>query len=341
MVRGILTLRLVAMLNIRKILLPVDFPNTSLRVVHQAAALARHFHSEIVMLHAVTAQSHAAGVPEGGPELAGWDMLAEIISGAEKKRDQSLGPELVGLNIRRVLVKGDPAPAIVQMAEEEKVDLIMMPSHGYTFNQFLLGSVTAKVLHGSECPVWTGAHVEEQVEEDAEESEGPSKVYNPLFLYGGVGVGETQMQAVGHEEQRQPMQEFAIRNVLCAVDLGPRSDEAVSWATTIASEFGARLTLAHVTPSVELWGPGGRYVDQKWKEELVGDASQRIAKLQQDMGIKADVFIGSGDVPKVLSQAVKQTKADLLVTECYPYGGNLRIHGYAIICAAPIPVLSV
>ena len=59
------------------------------------------------------------------------------------------------------------------------------------------------------------------------------------------------------------------------------------------------------------------------------------------MGIKADVFIGSGDVPKVLSQAAKQTKADLLVTGCHPYGGHLRTHGYAIICAVPIPVLSV
>jgi hypothetical protein len=66
-----------------------------------------------------------------------------------------------------------------------------------------------------------------------------------------------------------------------------------------------------------------------------------MAKLQQDMGTKADVLIGSGDVPKVLSQAAQQTKADLLVIECYPYSGNLRIHGYAIICAVPIPVLSV
>jgi nucleotide-binding universal stress UspA family protein len=288
------------MLNIQKILLPVDFPNASLRVVHEAATLAHHFHSEIVMLHVLTTPSHAAGVPEDGLELAGWDMLAEIVRGAQKNLDQALGPELEGLAIRRVLVKGDPAQAIVQTAQVEKADLIMMPSHGYTFNQFLLGSVTAKVLHGTECPVWTSAHVEES-----------------------------------------PGQEFAIRNVLCVVDLGPRSDEAVSWAVPMATEFGARLTLAHITASVEFWGPGGSYVDQKWKDELVGDAAQRIAKLQQDMGIKADVFIGSGDVPKVLSQAVKQTKADLLVTECFPYGGNLRIHGYAIICAVPIPVLSV
>jgi nucleotide-binding universal stress UspA family protein len=109
----------------------------------------------------------------------------------------------------------------------------------------------------------------------------------------------------------------------------------------MAAEFGARLTLANVTAGVELWGPGGSYVDQRWKEELVSDASQQMSKLQQDTGIKADVIIGSGDVPTVLSHIAKQTKADLLVTGCYPYGGHLRTHGYGIICALPIPVLSV
>jgi len=288
------------MLNIKRILLPVDFPNASLRVVHQAAILAHHFHSEIVMLHVVTARSHAAGVPEDDAEIGGWDMLAEITREAEKNLDQSLGLELDGLAIRRALVKGDPAQAILRAAQVEKADLIMMSSHGYTFDQFLLGSVTAKVLHGTECPVWTGAHVEES-----------------------------------------PAQQFAIRNVLCAVDFGPRSHKTVSWAAQVATELGARLALAHVTASVELWGPGGSYVNPQLKEALVGDASQHFAELQRDLGIKADVFIGSGDVPKVLSQAAKQTKADLLVIECYPYSGNLRIHGYAIICAVPIPVLSV
>ena len=288
------------MLNIKKILVPVDFPNTSLRVIHQAAKLAHHFHAEIVMLHVVTALSHAAGVPEDGPESAGWDMIAEITIGAEKNLDQSLGSELDGLSIQCMLLKGDSAQAIVQTAQEEKADLIMMPSHGAMFSQFLLGSVTAKVLHGTDCPVWTNAHVEES-----------------------------------------PMQEFAIRNVLCAVDFTTYNRKAVSWAVQMAAEFSARLTLAHVTPSVELWGPGGSYVKPEFKEALVGNASQYMADFQKDIGITADIFIDSGDVPKVLRQAVKQTKADLLVTGCNPYGGHLRTHGYAIICAVPIPVLSV
>ena len=109
----------------------------------------------------------------------------------------------------------------------------------------------------------------------------------------------------------------------------------------MAAEFGARLTLANVTVSVEFWGPGGNYVNEKWKDELVANASEQMSKVQQELGTKADVFIGSGDVPKVLSQAAKETKADLLVTGCYPYAGHLRTHGYEIICAVPIPVLSV
>lgn len=288
------------MLNIKKILLPVDFPNPSLGVVHQAAKLAHRFHSEIVMLHVVTPESHAAGVPDDGPELAGWDMLAEIVRVAQKNLDQSLGPELEGLAIRRVSIKGDPAHTIVRTAQEEKADLIMMPSHGYMFDQFLLGSVTARVLNRTECPVWTGAHVEKSV-----------------------------------------VQVFAIRNILCGVDFGPRSHDAVAWAAQIAEEFGAHLTLAHVNASVEIWGPGGSYINPEWKEAMFNDASQHLGKLQQDLGVKADVLIGTGDVPKVLSQLAKQTKADLLVTGCYPYGENLRTHGYAIICAVSIPVLNV
>ncbi|MGA8221988.1 MAG: universal stress protein [Candidatus Acidiferrales bacterium] len=288
------------MLNIKKILLPVDFPNTSLHVIHEAAALAHHFHSEIVMLHVVTAQSHAAGVPEAGPELAGWDLLAEMEKAAAKNHDQSLAPELRDLTVQRVLAKGDAAQAIMQTAQDEQIDLIMMPSHGQTFSQFLLGSVTAKVLNGTDCPVWCDAHVDES-----------------------------------------RMGKLAIRSILCAVDFDSRNHTTLSWAAQLATEFGARLTLAHVTAGVELWGPGGDYVNERWKEELVSDATEHIAKLQQDVGTKAEVFIGSGDVPKVLSKAVEQTNADLLVNGSRPYGERLRTHGYAIICAVHIPVLSV
>ena len=80
----------------------------------------------------------------------------------------------------------------------------------------------------------------------------------------------------------------------------------MSRAAQMAAEFGARLTLAHVTAGVEMYGPGGTHVIPELKEELVRYASKEIAKLQQDVGTKAEVIIASGDVHKLLNRAAEQ-----------------------------------
>jgi nucleotide-binding universal stress UspA family protein len=62
-----------------------------------------------------------------------------------------------------VLVRhGDPADTILQLADELSADLIVMPTHSHgRFRRFLLGSVTAKVLHDANRPVLTGVHRED------------------------------------------------------------------------------------------------------------------------------------------------------------------------------------
>ena len=65
--------------------------------------------------------------------------------------------------MEKVLRSGEPSEEIVRFAQEQSVDLIMMPTHGYgRLRSLLLGSVTAKVLHDAHCPVWTAAHAPEQ-----------------------------------------------------------------------------------------------------------------------------------------------------------------------------------
>jgi len=287
--------------RIGRILLPIDFQDLSKRVVHQAAVLARHFHSEIVMLHVVTPLTYSAGMLEGSYVPANLaDLLKELLRQARGNLDEALKPELNGLAVKRVLVEGDPARTIVRTAHDEKVDLIAMPTHGYgAFRRFLLGSVASKVLHDSECPIWTGAHLEEE-----------------------------------------PAREFAIRNIVCAIDLGAHSPKTVQWAAQLAAEFGARLTLAHITPGAEVYGPDGFDFGPAWKEGLVQSAAQQIAKLQQEIGTKAQVFIENGDVPKLLDQAAKQNEGDVLVIGRPPHG-RLRATGYGIIRESHIPVLSV
>jgi nucleotide-binding universal stress UspA family protein len=286
-----------------KILLPVDFPNISLGVVHQAAFLARHFHSEIILLHVVKPMSYPPGMLESGHEISARDLHAEVVKRAQKDLDESLRTELEGIAVRRLLLRGDPAREIGKMARDEKVDMIAMSTHGHgVVYRFLLGSVAAKVLHDSVCPVWTSAHVAEV-----------------------------------------PAREFSIQNVLCAVDLSPHSNHTVSRAALVAADFGARLTLVHVTDSVEMYGPGGSHVLPEWKEVLVSYATKVIAKLQQDMGTKAEVIIDSGNVHEALNRAAEQAKADVLVVGHLPSGGHLGENGsgYGIIRESQVPVLSV
>lgn len=264
----------VCALKIRRIVLPVDFPGASPGLLHQAATLARHFHSEVVMLRVMTARN----------EIGAHD-------------DPSLGPEFSGLTVQSTLVEGDPVRALLQLAQAKTVDLIMMSSHGVAFSQFLLHPGITQV---HDCPIWISPRVEQV-----------------------------------------PMREFVIRNILCAVDFDSHSHTALLWAAQMAAGFGARLTLAHVSPSLKCWGPGGSYADPEREKAVDGDASRHLEKARRDMGIDAGIFIGSGDMSKVLSQAVKQTNADVLVNACYPFCGNLGLHGFSIISALPIPVLSV
>jgi nucleotide-binding universal stress UspA family protein len=150
------------MLSIQRILVPVVLADTARHVVHQAAWLARRLRAEIILLHVVTPLSYPAGLLEGGHEITARDLHAHIVQRAQEDLDQALHPEFEGIAVTRVLLRGDPAREIVKSARDRNVDLIMMSTHGYgSFYRFLLGSVTAKVLHEIQCPVWTGAHLEE------------------------------------------------------------------------------------------------------------------------------------------------------------------------------------
>jgi nucleotide-binding universal stress UspA family protein len=284
-------------MNINKILLPVDFQSAPSSLVHQAACIARHFRSAIVILNVVTPLSYSAGMLEGSyVPTSREDLLAELIRQARKDLDQCLRPELEGLPVERMLVEGDPAIEIVKASRNENADLIMMPTHGRKgFRRFLLGSVAAKVLHDSEIPVWTGAHLEEA-----------------------------------------PSSAFAIRNVVCGVDLGPHSRTTVLWAAQMAAAFHARLTLVHITAGLDTYSPA-----PEWRATLASLATQQIADVLENIGATGDVVIDSGDAAKLLNRIAVEKKADLLVVGRSPSPGHLGGTGYGIIRESRVPVVSV
>ncbi|HTT62890.1 MAG TPA: universal stress protein [Bryobacteraceae bacterium] len=148
------------MFPIAKVLLPVDFSDRANQAVRFAIPVAERFNSEIVLLHVLPPYREFGAIEMAG---AMTDILAGRRQDAERRFAEFLREELAGYRVRRLLLDGDPAHEIVDCARREQAGLVVMPTHGYgPFRRMLLGSVTAKVLHDADCPVWTTAHGEAQ-----------------------------------------------------------------------------------------------------------------------------------------------------------------------------------
>jgi len=196
------------MLTLSRILLPVDFSDASRGAARYAFNLASEFHSEVVLLYVAMPIDAALGM-ESGAVLA--DALLNQRAALKGQLDSVFCNQFRGINASLVVEEGDPAIEIVNYAHNERVDLIVMPTHGYgPFRRLLLGSVTAKVLHDVSCPVWTGAHLEDAL------------------------IPEN----------------LAIRKVACAIDLGPQTRAALCWAQGISSACNATLEIIHALPCV-------------------------------------------------------------------------------------------
>jgi nucleotide-binding universal stress UspA family protein len=149
------------MLHIQAILFPVDFSKRCQAAAVHVSALARHFNARLTVLHVLqnSLPWYAGLVPSN---LEATVDITDLVRQAQIALDEYLQHEFQDLlQVERVVEIGDPATIISEFSRSQHADLIMMPTHGYgPFRRLLLGSVTAKVLHDAECPVWTDVHEE-------------------------------------------------------------------------------------------------------------------------------------------------------------------------------------
>jgi nucleotide-binding universal stress UspA family protein len=274
------------MLPLSRILIPTDFSPLSERSARYAATLARRFHSRLILFHVVPARSADREV-------------------ARQSMNSFLANEWNDIEITRVIEEGGPAEKIVEYARSEDASLIMMPTHGLSsFRRFLLGSVTAKVLHDAECPVWTEVHTENAPEAHPSEP----------------------------------------RTLACAVDLAPENARVLRWGAALAAELGRRLLVVHAIPSFGfhpetyyLETDLRRFLVGQAKEQI----AKMLASCSIS---GAEIHIEAGPVPKAVRSAVEDREADLLVIgRSLNDGmwGRLRTNSYAIIRESPCPVISV
>lgn len=146
------------MRDIEHILFPVDLSEACRSFAPIVRSVACRAGARVTLLNVLPLPPNYYSDPKGFSGLVDIRTLLRE-QGAEFSR--FLKAELADLpDVHRVFRHGDPAAMIVEYAAQRDVDIIMMPTQGTgIFRRLLIGSVTAKVLHDAETPVWTAAHV--------------------------------------------------------------------------------------------------------------------------------------------------------------------------------------
>ena len=140
--------------QIRRILVPLDFSESTSPLLEWAAHLASQHGSSVVLLHAYH-------LPVEFQQLEGAYLPPDFWSNVKSEAEQSLGRFAEDLTARDVEVEtivreGYPASVIVDEAEAQGVDMIVIGTHGHSgLKHMLLGSIAERVVQKSHCPVLT------------------------------------------------------------------------------------------------------------------------------------------------------------------------------------------
>jgi nucleotide-binding universal stress UspA family protein len=153
-----------------KILIPVDFSETSQLAIRHGAFTAQLTKGDVYLLHVVNAQYMAQNLfvplvnfaPGTNIENKAQEKLAQL---AEEVKNE------YGVRTECIIRTGNPSTEIVATAKEIEASLIVIGTHGYSpLEELVIGSVALKVLTKSLCPTM------------AMSSEADHKGYNKILL---------------------------------------------------------------------------------------------------------------------------------------------------------------
>ena len=139
-------------MKIRKMLVPTDMSQLSSLGVRYALEMARELSAEVIVYHVVPlGEDWFASHEQRGPVR---NMLANEETALNKFLAEKFADDIKLVKIRQKVEFGAPQTSIVEVAEREGVDIIVMSTHGRTgLSHMLLGSVTEKVVGHAPCPV--------------------------------------------------------------------------------------------------------------------------------------------------------------------------------------------
>jgi universal stress protein A len=142
--------------QIGKILVPVDFSESSARALDEAIGLAREFGAELIVFHCYELSLPPFG--RGAYDLAPPESYVESIRAAALETTRLWADKARARKVRAQerIGAGLPASEIVSLAQELGADLIVMGTRGRSgLEHVLLGSVAERTIRFAPCPVLT------------------------------------------------------------------------------------------------------------------------------------------------------------------------------------------
>lgn len=144
----------IKMKEIKTILCAVDLSDHSKAVAEYASMLARKLSARVVVVYTAPSLSQYVGfhVPPNTIE----NFVGEIVTGAEQSMEAFVAENFSGIDAKGQVLIGYAAEEILNRAREEKVDMIVMGTHGRKgIDRILFGSVAEKVVKNADMPVLT------------------------------------------------------------------------------------------------------------------------------------------------------------------------------------------
>ncbi|MCK4425881.1 MAG: universal stress protein [Deltaproteobacteria bacterium] len=142
------------MVEVKKILFPVDFYESALKILPVVKLMAEKLGAKIELVHVVRGSSDFVGYEMGTAWYSNYEDA--LIRGGEKAMDRFVEEKLAGLDVETTIAVGDVAEEIIKYADKTGADMIIIGTHGRKgLDKIMFGSVAKGVVKGAHCPVLT------------------------------------------------------------------------------------------------------------------------------------------------------------------------------------------
>jgi nucleotide-binding universal stress UspA family protein len=284
------------------ILFPIDFSDSCNGVKADVEWLAKKFNSKVTLLYVFEVPPAWCGMGDAYAVSTEW--LTQIMADAKKRLDTFTINLPVG-QVERVLLEGRPATEIYHWCDKHHPDLIAMATHGHgALEGLMMGSVTAKVLHNVNVPLWLRPL-------DAEKAAAKT------------GSATTKFQ------------------IICGIGLAEETESVLKYAKHLAQAFDANVTLVHSVPEEETIP--NKYLDFDLHNVLKGIAATEIATHQRRAGTDFPAVITNTAIGTSLVDVAAEKKADMILIgrgHSRKFLGRFRTHALDLLSLSHCPVFS-